>query len=42
MRLAISLCAAYVLAVAALTGPLKAFVPDCPVTFGFCYERASR
>ena len=39
MRLAIYLLGAYVLTIAALKGPLKPFVPNCPVTFGFCFER---
>jgi hypothetical protein len=36
----VALVLALLLAIAALQGPLKSYVPDCSKTsFGFCYNR---
>lgn len=41
MKIALYIVLAYVLAIAALKGPLKPYVPACPVVFGFCYDRSA-
>lgn len=40
MKLALGMAFVFLLSLVAMKGPLKPYVPNCPVTFGFCIERA--